>query len=142
MHQFYSFLDFFFAAFAAIELKLNICLHNKLLQIKFEFQKIWPLFSRVMALEHRNFQQFYSFPDFFSQPLQLLNWNLIYAFIINNYRSSLSFRKIDPFLAELRPVNIEIFTNFTVFWTFFSAFSDIELKLGIHLYCNELQIQF
>ena len=115
------FSGLFSEAFSDFELVLGIWLDINGEKIQFQFQKNWPHFSWVMALEHRIFQQFYSFPDFFSQPLQLLNWNLKYAFIMNNYSSSSSFRKIDPFLAELWPLNIEFFNNFIVCRTFFRS---------------------
>ena len=67
------FSGLFSEAFQDFKLKLGIWLDINREKIQFEFQKKLPIFSRVMALEHRNFQQFYSFPDFFSQPLQLLN---------------------------------------------------------------------
>ena len=106
------FSGLFSEAFSDFELVLGIWLDINGEKIQFQFQKNWPHFSWVMALEHRIFQQFYSLPDFFSQPLQLLNWNLKYAFIMNNYRSSSSFRKKWPLFSRVMALEHRNFQQF------------------------------
>jgi hypothetical protein len=49
---------------------------------------------------------------------------------------------IDLFLAELCPLNLVILRDFTVFRTFFSVLTDINLASGSLLCHTEIQIKF
>jgi hypothetical protein len=55
-----------------------------------------------------------------------------------SYRSSLSFVVIDQYLPELSPLDLENFCFPNIFWI---IFSDIEMKLGVIVYNDELQIK-
>jgi hypothetical protein len=57
------------------------------------------------------------FSTLFMVSLHLLHWTLAYCFVVKSYSSILRLDVIDLFLQELRPLNLEIFKNFTVFWT-------------------------
>jgi hypothetical protein len=62
------------------------------------------------------------------------NWNFIYSFILDNYRSSFSFYTFDLFLTELCPlINCEN--------QFSGLFPSVHLKFDIWLYLIELQIK-
>jgi hypothetical protein len=60
-----------------------------------------------------------------------------------SYRSSLSFVVNDQCFTDLWAVGLKIFMKISVFRTFFKInFSDIEMKLGMIVYNNELRIKF
>jgi hypothetical protein len=79
------------------------------------------------------------FRTFFRLNRQIMKWNLVWLFTIMSYRSSLSFVIIDQYLTELWANFHENFCYPDIFWI---NFSDIEMKLGIIVYNNELQIKF
>ena len=59
-----------------------------------------------------------SFPDFFLKRLHILTSFLAWKSITMFYRSSLSFVTLHRFLAKLRALDLENFSNQTVLWTF------------------------
>ena len=61
----------------------------------------------------------FSFPDFFPERYQVLTWFLACKSITMIYRSSLSFITLHWFLAKLQALDIEQFSDQTVFRTFF-----------------------
>jgi hypothetical protein len=53
--------------------------------------------------------------DFYLRWMKILHWNFIYDFVLNSYRSSLSFIMLDLLLTELCPMMIIVFQ--TIFHT-------------------------
>jgi hypothetical protein len=100
---------------AAIALKLCTWLYIFDLQIKFVDGCYRPILGRVMPLELSHFMGFYSFPDFFSQCVQLLHLNFVHGFISMTYRSIWRWLLSTNFLEELCPLNLVILRDFTVY---------------------------
>ena len=92
------------------------------IQIKFEFGYDWPIFTRVMALGLSKFHKFFSFPDFFSVLLQILNSILVCEYISMGYRSSSSLVTIDLFLQELWHLDLANFKKLSIFQTFLPCY--------------------
>jgi hypothetical protein len=79
---------------------------------------------------------------FYGLIFQILRWNLVWLFTIMSYRSSLSFIVIDQYLTELWTLGLRIFMKICFLDIFWINFSDIEMKLVMIVYNNELQIKF
>jgi hypothetical protein len=59
-----------------------------------------------------------------------------------SYRSSLHFVPIQCFLAELWPLDFEIWPIFSCHHLFFAMLGDIDLIFGICVYNDEIQSHF
>ena len=82
-----------------------------------------------------------SFPNFSQSSFGIFTWNLVYDFVMARYRSSSTFVSVDLLSLELLPfANMSVHS---VFLTFFSVILwDIDLKLGIRLCLDMIQIKF
>jgi hypothetical protein len=90
--------------------------------------ELWPLDFEILPN--------ISCHHFFSLCLEILTWFLVYECIMISYRSSLHFVPVQWFLAELWPLDFEIWPNiFTMIW-------DIDLIFGMRVYNHKLQINF
>jgi hypothetical protein len=63
-------------------------------------------------------------------------------FKVQGYRSSLHFVPLQWFLAELWPLDFEIWLNIYLSPLFFAMLGDIDLIFGVWVYNDELQIKF
>ena len=79
----------------------------------------------------------FSFPDFSLSSFEILTLNLVYEFVMTKYRSGLSLVTLDKFLRELLPFAKIQFPRF-----FSVTFWDIDLKFGIWICHNIIQIKF
>ena len=59
-----------------------------------------------------------------------------------SYRSILRFVPFQLFLAELWPLDFEIWPNIYLSPLFFAMLGEIDLMFGIRVYSDELQIKF
>jgi hypothetical protein len=59
-----------------------------------------------------------------------------------SYRSSVHFIPVQWFLAELWPLDFELWPNILLSLLFFTMLGDIDLMFGIWVYNDELQIKF
>jgi hypothetical protein len=98
--------------------------------------------TKLWALGLRNFMKMSVFRTFFGLILQILKWNLVWLFTIMSYRSSVGFVVTDQYLTELWALRLRIFMKICFPDIFWINFADIEMKLGMIVYNNELQIKF
>jgi len=87
-----------------------IWVYNDELLIKLTFRSGPMIFGRVMASGLWNLAK-YLVVTFFSLCLKILTWSLVYECIMMCYRSSLHFVPVQWFLAELWPLEFEIWPN-------------------------------
>ena len=76
-----------------IDLKFGMLICLDIIQIKFEFRHAWPTVSRSYCPLLK-----FSFPCFSLPSFEILTWNLIYEFVLTQYKSSLSFVTLDLLL--------------------------------------------
>ena len=74
-----------------IDLEFGIRLYLDMIQIKFDFCRIYLTF---FYLSYCPLQKF-SFPDFSQSSCDILTWNLVYDFVLTWYRSSSTFVAFD-----------------------------------------------
>jgi hypothetical protein len=77
------------------------------LDISFRSNDFWPNYDPWTL----KFGHIFSCHHFFSLCLEILTWFLVYECIIMSYRSSIHFVPVDWFLAELWPLDFEIWPN-------------------------------
>jgi hypothetical protein len=73
---------------------------------------------------------------------EILTWYLVCGCLMISYRSSLCFVLFQWFLAELWPLDFEIWPNILLSPLFFAMLGYIDLMSGIWVYNDELQIKF
>jgi hypothetical protein len=135
-------LTHFFAMLWDIDLIFGMWMYNDKLQINFTFCSGSMIFGRVMALGLWNLAKYLVVTTFFSLCLEILTWCLVYECIMLSYRSSLHFVPLQWFLAELWPLDFEIWLNIYLSPLFFAMLGDIDLIFGVWVYNDELQIKF
>jgi hypothetical protein len=101
----------FLAIFLDIDLIFGMWVYNDQLQIKCMFRSDPMIFGRVMALGLWNLAKYLVVTTFFSLCLEILTWFLVYECIMMTYRSSLHFVLVQWFLAELWPLDFEIWPS-------------------------------
>ena len=116
--------------------------YNDKLQIKFTFRSSPIIFGRVMALGPWNVAKYLVVTTFFSLCLEILTWILVYECIMMSYRSSVHFVPVQWFLAELWPLDFEIWPNIYLSPLYFTMIWDINLIFGMRVYNHKLQIKF
>ena len=83
-----------------------------------------------------------NFGDDFFFCLVILTWCLVYECIMMSYRSCLHFVPVQWFLAELWPLDFELWPNILLSLLFFTMLWDIDLIFGMWVYNDKLQIKF
>jgi hypothetical protein len=78
--------------------------------MKIEFHCAWPVFEWSMPFDAYN-----QFPKLFLHWMKIFYWNFIYCFVLDRYRSSLSFVMLDLFLTSIYLL-MNCLNHF--FWTF------------------------
>ena len=73
---------------------------------------------------------------------EILTWYLVCGCIMISYRSSLCFVPVQRFLAELWPLDFEIWPNIYLSPLYFTMIWDIDLVFGMIVYNHKLQINF
>jgi hypothetical protein len=101
----------FFAMLWDIDLIFGMWVYNDKLQIKFTFCSGPMIFGWVMALGLWNLAKYLVVTTFILLCLEILTWFLVNECIMMSYRSSLHFIPVQWFLAELWPLDFEIWPN-------------------------------
>ena len=96
--------------------------------------EIWPNILK--------FGQIFSCHHFFSLCFEILTWYLVCGCIMISYRSSLHFVPVQWFLAELWPLDFEIWPNIWMSPLYFTMIWDIDLIFGMRVYNHKLHINF
>jgi hypothetical protein len=101
----------FFAMLWDIDLIFGMWVYSDKLQIKFTFRSRPMIFGQVMTLGLWNLAKYLVVTTFFLLCLEILTWFLVCECIMISYRSSLYFVPVQWFLAELWPLDFEIWPN-------------------------------
>jgi hypothetical protein len=103
----YSFPDFFFFFHRCSNCIETWCIVGKTYRSSSHFGEVDSFLQDLHPRNLKEFRNFSVLQTFFLPSLQLLQWRLVYCFLVKSYYSNSCFGVIDSFLQELCPWNLK-----------------------------------